>query len=70
MDSVKGCVACLQKDVTKVFCRVLKLLLIPCALPLNPSSSNLFTLTPNKEYTDTKVSGVCSDMVSCQGRTL
>ena len=24
----------------------------------------------NKEYTDTKVFGVCSDTVSCQGRTL
>ena len=24
----------------------------------------------NKEYTDTKVFGVCSDMVCCQGRTL
>ena len=24
----------------------------------------------NKEYTDTKVFGVCSDMVSCQGHTL
>ena len=24
----------------------------------------------NKEYTDAKVFGVCSDMVSCQGRTL
>ena len=27
-------------------------------------------LLRNKEYTDTKVFGVCSDMVSCQGHTL
>ena len=37
---------------------------------LLPGKPTLQLSLRNKEYTDTKAFGVCSDMVSCQGRTL
>ena len=37
---------------------------------LLPGKPTLQLSLRNKEYTDTKVFGVCSDTVSCQGHTL